>query len=169
MADVPRTKEELIEAIHQARSRLDKKFSKLSEEQMKWPGSMDTWSVKDILAHLVDWEQRLINWYKAGLLGENLELPAPGMTWRDLPQLNHQGYEKHKNESLEDVLIAYNKSYQQILGLIDKLSEQEIFTVGYYKWTGNSNLFSFIKANTYSHYRWATRNIRVTKIHAANE
>jgi hypothetical protein len=159
-----KNKKELLESIRTTRAQLEKKFSQLTPEQMIWPGSMDDWSVKDILAHLVDWEQRLISWYKAGLRGEVPETPVPGMSWRDLPKLNHIGYLKHKDESLEDVLAQYENSYQQCLTLIEGMTEREIFEPDVYPWTGNSSLLSWIAANTSSHYNWARRNIRTTVI-----
>lgn len=162
-----KTKGELLESIYSTREQLEKKFSTLTPEQMVWPGSMGDWSVKDILAHLVDWEQRFISWYKAGLNGEIPETPAPGMTWRDLPKLNREGYERHKDETLEYVLEQFEKSYREIIVLIEEMTEQQIFEVKYYDWTGNSSLLSWIAANTSSHYNWARRNIRTTLIHKA--
>ena len=162
-----KTKNELLEGIRATRKQLDSKFSKFTPERMVWPGSMDDWSVKDILSHLVDWEQRLIGWYKEGKQGEVPKTPAPGMSWRDLPKLNQQGYERHKDETLEAVLAQYQTSYQQILALVEGLTEEEIFTVGVYEWAGNSPLLSWIAANTSSHYKWARRNIRTTVIRKA--
>jgi hypothetical protein len=159
-----KTKEELLESIRITREQLGKKFSKLTPKQMVWPGSMDDWSVKDILAHLVDWEQRFIRWYKTGLLGEIPETPAPGMTWRELPKLNRAGYECHRNETLAYVLEQYENSYQEIRELIEGMKEQEIFEPKYYEWIGNSSLLPWIVANTSSHYNWARRNIRTTVI-----
>jgi hypothetical protein len=159
-----KTKKELLESIRTTREALDKKFSKLTPKEMVWPGSMDDWSVKDILAHLVDWEQRFIGWYKAGLRGEIPETPASGFTWKELPQLNQEGYETHKNETLEHVLDQYEKSYQEIHELVEGMQEPEIFEAEYYEWTGNSSLLSWIASNTSSHYNWARRNIRTTVI-----
>ncbi len=159
-----KTKKELLESIRTTRELLEKKFSKLSPKQMVWPGSMDDWSVKDILAHLVDWEQRFIGWYKAGQRGETPETPAPGFSWRELPKLNQVGFEQHKNETLENVLERFEKSYLEILELVKGMKEQEIFETRYYEWTGNSSLLTWIAANTSSHYNWARRNIRTTVI-----
>ena len=159
-----KTKKELLERIRTTRELLDKKFSKLTSKQMVWPGSMDDWSVKDILAHLVDWEQRFIGWYKAGQKGEIPETPAPGFTWRELPKLNREGFELHKNETLEDVLEEYEQSYLEVLELVEGMEEQEIFEAKYYQWTGDSSLLPWIAANTSSHYNWARRNIRTTVI-----
>ena len=168
MAPQVKTKGELLESIRISREKLNKKFSKLSPEQMVWPGSMDDWSVKDILAHLVEWEQRLIQWYHQGLRGEKPQTPAPGMTWRDLPTLNRMGYEKHKDESLDSVLNQYENSYLEILNLVEGLQEKEIFEKNYYDWTGKYPLLIWIDANTTSHYDWAQRNIRKKVISTAN-
>jgi hypothetical protein len=163
------TKTEMLEKIRSSHAALEKKFSKLTPEQMVWPGSMDNWSVKDILAHLTDWEQRLIEWYRAGLKGEVPETPAPGMTWRQLPELNQVGYEKHKDESLERVLEVYRASYREVVTLVEGMTEEEIFTVGVYQWTRKDPLMVWIAANTNGHYEWARRNIRTLVIKKAFE
>jgi hypothetical protein len=159
-----KTKAELLESIRSTRELLEKKISKLTPKQMVWPGSMEDWSVKDILAHLVDWEQMFIGWYKAGLRGEVVKTPAPGRTWRELPKLNREGYERHKNDALNYVLEKFEKSHQEILELVEGMEEQEIFETSYYEWTGASTLLTWIAANTSSHYNWARRNIRTTVI-----
>lgn len=164
-----KTKQELLESIRTTHAQLEKKYSQLTPEQMIWPGSMENWSVKDILAHLVDWEQRFIGWYEEGSQGRVPETPAPGMNWRDLPKLNQGGYIRHKDETLEDVLDQYENSYQEILALIENMTEQEIFDIGVYEWTGKSSLLSWIVANTSSHYNWARRNIRTTLIRKATK
>jgi hypothetical protein len=151
MSKKSKTKQELLESIQQSHQLLEKKYANLTPEQMIWPGSMNDWSVKDILAHLVDWEQRLIDWYQTGVRG-------------DLPKLNQTGYEKHKLDSLDTVLKRYRQSYQEIFDLVLAMTEQEIFETGYYQWTGNSPLLSWIAANTSSHYAWGRRNIRTTVI-----
>lgn len=167
MSRKAKTKQELLESIRTTHAQLEKKFSQLTPKQMIWPGSMNNWSVKDILAHLVDWEQRFIGWYEEGLKGKTPETPAPGLTWRDLPKLNQAGYVLHKNESLEDVLAQFENSYQEILALVESMTEREIFDAGVYEWTGKSSLLSWIAANTSSHYNWARRNIRTTLIRKA--
>ena len=158
------TKAELLADIQDARQKMEKKYGGLTPAQMVCPCSMGDWSVKDILAHLVDWEQRFIVWYQAGLKGETPQTPAPGKTWRDLPEINHQGYLAHRNESLEEVLANSTSSYDQIMTLVYGMTEEEIFSPKVYPWTGDSSLLGFIAANTSSHYRWAIRNIRTQTI-----
>ena len=76
MSRKAKTKTELMENIYLNRKLLDKKLAKLTPEQLVWPGSMNDWSVKDILGHLIDWEQRFISWYEAGLRGATPETPG---------------------------------------------------------------------------------------------
>jgi hypothetical protein len=161
------TREALLESIYQTHEQLEKKFSKLTPTQLTWPGSMDDWSVKDILAHLADWEQRFISWYKAGLEGIVPEIPAPGMTWRDLAKLNQAGYERHKNETWDEVLSQFRKSYQECLALIEDMTNRVLFEPGVYEWTGKSSLLPWIVANTSDHYTWASKNIRTKVLHNA--
>ncbi len=158
------TKQALLEAIHRERARLEAKFAGLTPEELVWPGAMDEWSAKDILAHLVDWEQRFIGWYEAGRRGEVPPTPAPGMTWRDLPELNRQGFVHHRDDPLPEVLAAYHSSYRRILALVEAMPEEEIFAHGRYAWTGRHALTQWIEANTCGHYAWARTQIRTTRI-----
>jgi hypothetical protein len=160
----PQNKVELISAIQSQRAKLEKKIASLSSTELVYPGTMENWSVKDILAHLVDWEQRFIGWYQAGKRGETPKTPEADYKWRDLPALNQKYYEIHKDEPLEKVLADFQASYHQIFNLVGAMSEQEITQPGFYPWTGNSALIGWITANTSSHYNWAYRMIRPQKI-----
>jgi hypothetical protein len=54
------TKEKIIERIHTERRRLEKNLAVLSDDDMVESGVIGEWSVKDIMAHLFDWEQRFL-------------------------------------------------------------------------------------------------------------
>jgi hypothetical protein len=82
-------KEELLDEIHHQRRALDDALAPLSPRQMTMPGvTRGGWSVKDVLAHLVEWQQMNLNWYAAGLRREKPPIPAPGFTLREPPRLN---------------------------------------------------------------------------------
>lgn len=155
-------KKNIIDNIIVERRRLEKNLVKLSPEEMVEPGLDGTdWSVKDVLAHLVDWEQRFLSWYEAGLRGEVPETPAPGLNWRQLRILNEQGFQKHRNRTLDDVMAEFQDSYKEVLQKVKEISVKDIFTLGHYEWMGkNENIGGYIKANTSNHYRWAKTKIR---------
>lgn len=51
------------------RERLDACLASLDPQALLRPGVVGNWSVKDILAHLVGWNNALLGWYQAGLDG----------------------------------------------------------------------------------------------------
>jgi hypothetical protein len=119
------------------------------------------WSVKDILAHLVAWQQLNFNWYEAGLRGEKVAMPAPGMTLRDLPRLNEMLYRKHHRRSLESILRDYRSSHERMIALIGTLSDDDLTTLGRFSWTGPSwTLSDYLRASSAAHYLWARMRIR---------
>lgn len=150
----------LLEKIQTERRQLEKALAKLSKKEMVVPGVVGEWSVKDVLAHLFDWERRFVGWYEAGRRGEIPRTPAPGMAWKDLGRLNQQVFEKHRQRILDDVLAEFDASYRRTLALVQAMSEEELFQVGRCAWTGKANLVGYIAANTCNHYRWAKTQIR---------
>ncbi|MFW9788672.1 MAG: ClbS/DfsB family four-helix bundle protein [Candidatus Thorarchaeota archaeon] len=154
------TKEKIIERVHTERRRLEKNLASLSDDDMLESGVIGEWSVKDIMAHLFDWEQRFLGWYEAGLRGEVPETPAPGLKWSQLRILNQQVFEKHRDRKLEEVKTEFQSSFAHVLDTIDEIPEDDIFEIGRYRWTGRGNIGGFILANTANHYRWAKSRIR---------
>ena len=150
----------ILQSIETERQRLESNLSALNDEEMVKSGVIGDWSIKDILAHLVDWEQRFLGWYQAGLRGEVPETPAPGLTWNDLDELNLRIYEQNRERSLQSVIQEFNRSYNQVLETVKAIPEEDIFPVGRYAWTGKANLAGYILANTANHYRWAKTGIR---------
>jgi hypothetical protein len=164
-------KSELLKAIHLERTALDDTLALLATRQMTQAGATrGGWSVKDILAHLAEWQQMNLNWYEAGLRGEKPELPAPGLTWRELPRLNEMIYRKHRRRPLRAVLHDYRANHDRIVELIKSLSDSDLVTPGRFSWTGPSwTLSDFFRANTAAHYLWARTRIRRWYRAQANE
>lgn len=156
----PQNKQELLEVIHYERNKLNKALECLTEEQKLRQGACGDWSVKDILAHLVDWEQRGLRWYRSGLQGEVPKTPDEQYNWRELPALNNAIYENYRDWSLKDIKLVFEKTYEETLMVLEQMTEEELFTPNFYQWTGNSLLRDYVNANTASHYRWASKLIR---------
>jgi hypothetical protein len=154
------TKAALLEDIRVQRSRLEKNLAGLNANEMMRAGAIGVWSIKDVLAHLMDWEQRFIGWYQAGLRGETPETPAPGLTWREMDLLNQRIYEQYRDVALEEIQAKYAASYGEILALLQGLPEEELFTPGRYAWLNGARLADWAAANTCNHYYWAKTQIR---------
>ncbi len=156
----PQTKQELSDIIESEREKLDRALTGLTDAEMEMPGVCGDWSVKDILAHLVDWEQRCLGWYQDGLRGEVPKTPDENFNWRELPALNQAINEKYQNWPLEEVWQAYQHTYQETISKLEQITAEELFSPKVYEWTGNNLLRDYINSATASHYRWASKLIR---------
>ena len=120
-------------------------------------------NIRDVLAHLHYWHILLLGWYNVGMTGEKPEMPAKGYRWNQTPALNKMINDIYKSTGLKEVRQKLNSSYDAVMQIIHKHSNEELFTKGIYKWTGSTSLGVYITANTSSHYAWAIRLIRKAK------
>lgn len=152
-------KAELLQEIGIERSRLDALLEQLTPRQMTQGGvTLAGWSVKDILAHLIAWQQMNLDWYATGLHGETPDIPK---TWTDIRTVNDRIYRKHHRRSLKAVLADYTAFHQKMLSLIEEVPDRDFAAIGHLTWTGPTwTLSDCIGWNTASHYRWACKHIR---------
>ena len=156
----PTTKKQLLEAIEVERKALEKFLDELSPAQLTQPGLVGEWSAKDVLAHLIEWEQMVLNWYSAGVKGRVPATPAEGFNWAQLPQLNQKIYEKHCDRPLADIQMEFKSSFKKMLSTIQGLSDEDLFTRGRYAWTKNNTLGAYFISSTSSHYHWARTTMK---------
>ncbi len=160
----PKSKAELLKSTLEERATLEKKIGQLTPAELEFPGAMGEWSVKDILQHLVDWEQRWMGWYKAGQCNEPVVTPEGGYNWRQMGLLNENYRQKHIDKPIERVLADFHSSYEQIMLIVELISEDEMLALNVYPWTGKLPLIAWIAGNTCNHYRWAIQMIRLQSI-----
>ncbi len=147
------TKEKLLQEIRNERMRLEKTLEEVPEQQMVIPGVMDGWTVKDFLAHITVWEQRMITWLEQTLRDEVPDMLPPGLTWDDLDQWNEETYQEHRQRELEEVLLDFKSSYAQALGAVEKISEEDLIDPERYPWREGRPLWIMVAANTSWHYK----------------
>jgi hypothetical protein len=150
MADIT-TKAELMQVIQTERQHLTAALDGLSDAEMIRPGQNGDLSVKDTLAHIAEWEQQCLGWYRAGQRGETPNLPNADIS-EVVDRLNRAIYEKHRDRTLADVRAWYESSYTEILAAIEAMTEGEIFSPGRYEWTAAYPLLVVLRANTDEHY-----------------
>ena len=155
-------KKALVDEIQRERTALNETLALLTPRHMTMPGvTRGGWSVKDVLAHLVAWQQMNLDWYAAGLRGEKPAMPAPGYTLRELPRLNQMIYRKHHRRSLKAVLNDYETYHQRILELIESVPEADLITLERFSWTGPSwTVSDYLRSSTAAHYLWARKRIK---------
>ncbi|GAB4424016.1 MAG: ClbS/DfsB family four-helix bundle protein [Anaerolineales bacterium] len=156
----PQNKAEILAESRKEREKLDNLLATLTSEQMTDPGALGDWSVKDVLAHLYEWEQMVLGWLSAAEHGETPSVPAEGYKWSQLPALNEEIRQKHGSRSLNEMHKMYQESYAQIMKTIESISEDEMFTPGLHRWMNKNTLGTYFVSATSSHYRWALKELK---------
>ncbi len=156
----PTSKKALLSAMQTEHDALEKTLAELTEEQISTVNRTTKWSIKDVLAHLTEWEQMVMGWYEAGRKGKTPAVPAEGFNWAQLPALNKHIFDKHHNRGIKDVLRSYRASFTKIQNLASGISEVEMFTRGRYAWTNKNALAAYFIGSTSSHYIWARKEVR---------
>lgn len=155
------SKQELIERIEKEHRAFVEIASSVPRMRYREEGVWgDCWTLKDLLAHLTEWEQMFLGWYREGHDGGNPVLPAPGFKWNQTRELNQAIWRKHRGKSLKKVLAEFEGSYEEILSVAGELSRQELFTPGYFAWTKQTLLATYLAANSSSHYHTATKYVK---------
>lgn len=156
-----RSKLDLIDDIEKEHATLVALAESIGPERYAEPGAWgDDWTIKDLFAHLHEWAQMCLGWYRQGLTGEDFPAPAEGYKWSQTPALNQVIWEKHRDASWSSVRSRFEESHLEILELAKALTEEELLTPGHFSWTHKSQLATYLAANSSSHYRAATKFIR---------
>ena len=117
-------------------------------------------NLRDVLIHLYEWHQLLLNWVQANLNGEEKPfLPRP-YNWKTYGEMNVFFWKKHQNTSLEEAKEMLEQSHRAVMQLAETFSNEELFTKGVYKWVGGSTLGSYFVSITSSHYDWAMKKLK---------
>ena len=168
----PQTKENLMIAAKENFEKLNTLISKMSDKELTTPFDFSKdekkkeahWkrdkNLRDVLIHLYEWHQLILNWVESNQKGEEKPfLPEP-YNWRTYGDMNVEFWKKHQNISLEDATRNLEKSHKDVLELAEKFTNEELFSRKIYKWVGGSTLGSYFVSTTSSHYDWAIKKLK---------
>lgn len=155
----PTTREELLKETFDERAKLEALLKSIPEDVFESKKVASEWTAKDVISHLIAWEQMVILWVKSGYEGKTIPVPAEGFKWSELPALNDKIYREHKDDPADEVLARFGQSYRQILDLLNSISEEDLFTPGLHKWQNKNMLSAYFKSSMSSHYLWARKEI----------
>ena len=168
----PKTKAELLSAAGENYGKQNELIASLSEKELSTPFDFSEdpkkteahWkrdkNLRDLLVHLYEWQRLLLIWVDANLSGEAKPfLPEP-YNWKTYGDMNVELWKKHQSTSLEDAKEMLEKSHAEVIALVEKFSDEELFTKGVYKWVGGTTLGSYFISCTSSHYDWAMKKLK---------
>lgn len=158
----PKTKTELIELSRNNYKKLMYLVNSYSTEEIETDfleGTMNR-NVRDVLAHLHHWHIMLLDWYKIGMNGGKPDMPSKGYTWKTLAGLNKEIWKEYQNVELDTVKGFLDISFANVQKIISTHTNEEIYDMNKYKWTGTTSLGGYLISNTSSHYDWAFQLVK---------
>ena len=168
----PQTKEGLLIAAKENFEKLNTLISKMSDKELTTPFDFSKdekkkeahWkrdkNLRDVLIHLYEWHQLILNWVESNQKGEEKPFIPQPYNWRTYGDMNVEFWKKHQNTSLEDATKALQKSHKEVLKLAENFTNEELFSKKVYKWVGGSTLGSYFVSATSSHYDWAIKKLK---------
>ena len=143
--DPPMTRTTLLAAMAAGRQRLDRSLATLSDESML-DRVDDTWTRKDVVAHLEAWERRVV----ANLQTLRAGGAPDGSVETD--ELNERFYLDSRDRSLDEVRTAEREAYEAALAAVAAASDSELFDGKHFAWTEGDPFGDWFRGNTDEHY-----------------
>lgn len=141
-----------LDTIANARAALEGTLARLDDQMLTETVIAGEWTAKDIMVHVADWERRFLRWVEIGQRGEIPERPEPGISWAEEDWLNRSVVERGRSRSLDEVRAEFAAAHRAVYETIAAMSENELFTPGYYAWTGEEPLADIVRGVTINHY-----------------
>lgn len=117
-------------------------------------------NLRDVLIHLYEWHQLLLDWVASNMKGETKPFIPQPYNWKTYGEMNVAFWEKHQNTPLEEAERLFERSHQDVMTLAEGFSDQELFTKEVFPWVGGSTLGSYFVSATASHYDWAMKKLK---------
>lgn len=167
----PTSKEDLITASSQGYEKLMTTLNSMSSSEQNGEFHFDLakekgahWArdknIRDVLIHLYAWQVLLIDWLEANENGKARDFLPEGYNWRNYGEMNVEFRDKYQATSYEEALDLLANSHQKVMKLLDRFTNEELFSKKVFPWTGNNTLGAYFVSNTSSHYDWALKKIR---------
>lgn len=176
----PTTKSDLTKAAAENYEKLNALIATLTQEELSTPFNFSGdekkkeahWerdkNLRDILIHLYEWHQLLLNWVHANQKGDRQPFIPRPYNWKTYGKLNVEFWKKHQDTTLEEAKELLQKSHKEIMDLAQSFSNEELFSKGTYDWVGGSALGSYFVSVTASHYDWAMKKIKAHQKNCKN-
>jgi hypothetical protein len=150
-------KEHILTALREQFDRWEELLASLSVGQITVPLLPSRWSIKDVIAHLMAWQQRSIARMEAALFDREPEfprwLPEVDPDSEDNPdQTNAWIYETYREQSWSKVHQNWRAGFLHFLESGEGISEKDLLDSGRYRWL-NGYPLAWILLASYDHHQ----------------
>ena len=135
-------KSELLHWLQEEYQQWQALLDQIGPARMDQSGVNGDWSIKDIVAHMTDWQPRQIARIQAAQRGE----PEPPPPWpahlQTDDEVNAWIYEANRGRSVSEVLEEAHQVFQQLLAVIAGLPNDIVIEPAYHIMRLNGQRFS---------------------------
>jgi hypothetical protein len=152
---------QLLTRVERAWRTLQESYAGLSDSQLMKPGVTGHWSVRDILAHVTNWEEEALKHLPTILKGE--KPPRYSITYGGINAFNAHMTEQKRGLTLADVRRQLDDTHDRLIDFIASVPEEQF--------RSETPFRHRLRLDTYSHYpkhaeaiqRWRKRDSKQEK------
>jgi hypothetical protein len=143
-------KTELLEALEDGQQELVDLLSDLPDEALLEPGVVGDWSIKDILAHLTQWEGQVVTLLFQAQRG--VDKPTTAHFGKEsVDELNQRWQAAGKERPLERVWDDWLGVRKQTIRRVGEFSEQDLNDPRHFAWLDGFPLWHWIANDSIEH------------------
>lgn len=123
MTEEPFNKQFVLQQLDHQRAAFEELLAQFHPSQMDTIPIQDSWTIKDILAHISAWERELLRWLDMAASGKPPDIPAPG-AWTDyIERFNTDAYQQDRDRPLATVQGEFQQVYARMRRALAELPE----------------------------------------------
>ena len=112
------SRQDLLDLEAKAWLELSGRFNTLKDDQWLQPGVVETWTAKDLMAHIASWHAEAVHEMEMFRSQGHVK-----RRWKDVDQFNAEAYEQCKDMSLHDVKVMSGASRHRFREEIARAAE----------------------------------------------
>lgn len=150
-------KDHILAALREQFDQWEELLASLRTEQITDPLTPSEWAIKDVIAHVMAWQQRTIARVEAALLDREPLFPAwqPGLDPEaegDTDQVNAWIYAHYHHQPWTEVHQSWKTGFQRLLASAQTISERDLLDTSRYSWLEGYSIALILLA-TYDHHQ----------------
>ena len=143
-------KTELLEALEDGRQEMVEMLEDLADEVMVKHGVSGSWSIKDILAHMTQWEGQTVTLlFQASQSDRKPTTTHFGKETVD--EINQRWYEASRERALDLIWQDWIGVRKQMIRRVADFSDKDLNDAQRYPWLSGTPLWQVIADNTFDH------------------
>jgi len=150
-------KDQILTTLKEEFNRWEELLSSLSEEQITNPRLQSNWSIKDVVAHLMAWQQVSIARLEAARFNTEPVLPIwlEGLdpeSEENIDQFNARIYETYHQQPWSSVHAGWRDGFLRFLKLGEGIPEDDLVDTKKYPWLKGYALFAVLQGALEHHH-----------------